>query len=261
MNFDNLMKKTLIIAKTNRRLKKIRNLNKKRDKLSDLTDRCNNREALSLTEKKEIFSLTISIAQFIRALNRRAEKNHNRRMNEITSVMNAMILAMKIESTQLFMNQHYNSNSTKSTIQQENNANVRVSNVTTNQCMYYEEKNDYQCRRNCSHFQNVVRIDRIHLDDDYRIHAKLLETSESSMRMQYDLTQKKCVERQTSSISRSFVVSIEMRIVRVEDLELESLITNDELSENEDAKDLKIEITKSILVESVRIEETKVDNN
>jgi hypothetical protein len=183
INFDNLMKKTLIIAKANHRLKEIRNLNKKRDKLSDLTDRCDNREALSLTEKKEIFSLTISIAQSIRALNRRAEKNHNRRMNEITSVMNAMTLAMRVESTQSFMSQHYNSNSTKFTIQQENNANVRISNVTTNQCMYCEEKNDHQRRRDCSHFQNIVRIDRIHLDDDYRIHAKSFETSESSMRM------------------------------------------------------------------------------
>jgi hypothetical protein len=261
MNFDNLMKKTLIIAKANRRLKEIRNLNKKKDKLSDLTDRCDNREALSLTKKKEIFSLTISIAQSIRALNRRAEKNHNRRMNEITSVMNAMILAMRIESTQSFISQRYNSNSTKSTIQQENNANVRISNVTTNQCMYCEEKNDHQRRRDCSHFQSVVRINHIHLDDDYRIHAESLETSESSMRMQYDLTQKKCVERQTSSISRSSVVSIEVRIVRVENLEFESLITNDELSENEDAKDLKIEITKSILIESVRIEETKANNS
>jgi hypothetical protein len=116
MNFDNLMKKTLIIAKANRRLKEIRNLNKKKDKLSDLIDRCDNKEALSLTEKKEIFSLIVSIAQFIRALDRRAEKNHNRRMNEITSVMNAMILVMKVESTQSFMSQRYNSNSTKSTI-------------------------------------------------------------------------------------------------------------------------------------------------
>jgi hypothetical protein len=255
------MKKTLIIAKANCRLKEIRNLNKKRDKLSDLTDRCDNREALSLTEKKEIFSLTISIAQFIRALNRRAEKNHNRRMNEITSVMNVMTLAMKVESTQSFMSQRYNSNSTKFTIQQENNANVRVSNVTTNQCMYCEEKNDHQRRRNCSHFQNVVRIDRIHLDDDYRIHAKSLETSESSMRMQYDFTQKKCVERQISLVSRSYTVSTEMRTVRMRDLELESLTTNDELSENEDAKDLKIEITKSTLIESIRAEETKTDNN
>jgi hypothetical protein len=41
-----------------------------------------------------------------------------------------------------------------------------------------------------------------------------------------------------------------VQTVRVENLELESLITNDELSENEDAKDLKIEITKSTLVES-----------
>jgi uncharacterized protein YlaN (UPF0358 family) len=81
------------------------------------------------------------------------------------------------------MSQRYNSNSTKSTIQQENNANVRINNVTINQCMYYEEKNDHQRRRNYSHFQNVVRIDRIHLDDDYRIHAKSLETSESSMKM------------------------------------------------------------------------------
>jgi hypothetical protein len=70
-------------------------------------------------------------------------KNHNRRMNEITNVMNAIILAMRIESTQLFIRQRYNSNSTKSTIQQENNANVRVNNVTTNQCMYCEEKNDH----------------------------------------------------------------------------------------------------------------------
>jgi hypothetical protein len=103
MNFDNLMKKTLIITKANRKLKEIRNLNKKKDKLSNLTDRCDNKEALSLTEKKEIFSLTISIAQFIRALNRRAEKNHNRRMNEITNVMNAMTLVMRVELTQLFM--------------------------------------------------------------------------------------------------------------------------------------------------------------
>jgi phosphoenolpyruvate carboxylase len=116
MNFNNLMKKTLIIAKTNRRLKEIRNLNKKRDKLSDLTDKCDNKEALNLIKKKEIFSLIISIAQSIRALNRRAEKNHNRRMNEITNVMNVMILAMKVESTQSFMSQRYNSNSTKSTI-------------------------------------------------------------------------------------------------------------------------------------------------
>jgi hypothetical protein len=261
INFDNLMKKTLIIAKANRRLKEIRNLNKKKDKLSDLTDRCDNKEALSLTEKKEIFSLTISIAQSIRALNRRAKKNHNRRMNKITNVMNAMTLAIRVESTQSFMSQRYNSNSTKSTIQQEDNANVRVSNVTTNQCMYYEEKNNHQRRRDCSHFQSVVRIDRIYLNDNYRIHAESLETSESSMRMQYDLTQKKCVERQTNSISRSSVVSIEVRTVRVEDLELESLITNDELFENEDAKDLKIEITKSTLVESIRIKETKANNS
>jgi chromatin segregation and condensation protein Rec8/ScpA/Scc1 (kleisin family) len=111
------MKKTLIIAKANRRLKEIRNLNKKRDKLSDLTDRCDNKKALSLTKKKKVFNLTISIAQFIRALNRRAEKNHNRRMNEITNVINAMILVMRVESTQLFMSQRYNSNLTKSTVQ------------------------------------------------------------------------------------------------------------------------------------------------
>jgi hypothetical protein len=49
--------------------------------------------------------------------------------------------------------------------------------------MYYEEKNDHQRRKDCSHFQNVVRIDRIHLNDDYHIHAKSLETCESSMRM------------------------------------------------------------------------------
>jgi hypothetical protein len=79
--------------------------------------------------------------------------------------------------------------------------------------------------------------------------------------MQYNLTQKKCVERQINSVLRLFVVSIEMRIVRVRNLKLESLITNDELSENEDAKDLKIEITKSTLVKSIKIEETKTDNN
>jgi hypothetical protein len=117
MNFDNLMKKTLIITKANRKLKKIRNLNVKKDKLSDLTDKCDNRKALNLTEKKEIFSLIISIAQFIRALNRRTEKNYNRRINEITNVMNVMTLAIKVESTQSFMSQRYNSNSTKSIIQ------------------------------------------------------------------------------------------------------------------------------------------------
>jgi biopolymer transport protein ExbB/TolQ len=132
MNFNNLMKKTLIIAKANRRLKEIRNLNKKKDKLSDLIDKCDNKEAFNLTEKKQIFNLTTSVAQSIRALNRRAEKNYNRRINKITNVMNAMILVMRIESTQLFMSQRYNSNSTKFTIQQENNANVRVSNMTTN---------------------------------------------------------------------------------------------------------------------------------
>jgi hypothetical protein len=79
--------------------------------------------------------------------------------------------------------------------------------------------------------------------------------------MQYDFTQKKCVQQQINSISRSSVVSIEMRIVRVEDLKLESLTTNDELSENEDVKDMKIEITKNILIKSIRIEETKTDNN
>jgi hypothetical protein len=73
-------------------------------------------------------------------------------MNEITNVMNAMILIMKVESTQSFMNQRYNSNSIKFIIQQEDNANVRMNNVTTNQCMYYEEKNDHQRRRNFSHF-------------------------------------------------------------------------------------------------------------
>jgi hypothetical protein len=132
MNFDNLMKKTLIIAKTNRRLKEIRNLNKKWDKLSDLTDKCDNRKALNLIEKKKVFSSIISIVQSIRALNRRAKKNHNRRMNEIINVMNAITLIIRIESTQSFMNQRYNSNSTKFIIQQENNANVRISNVTTN---------------------------------------------------------------------------------------------------------------------------------
>jgi hypothetical protein len=132
MNFDNLMKKTLIIAKANRRLKEIQNLNKKKDKLSDLTNRCDNKEAFNLTKKKKIFSLIILIAQSIRTLNRRAEKNHNCCMNEITSVINAMILVMRIESTQSFISQRYNLNSTKSTIQQENNANVRISNVTTN---------------------------------------------------------------------------------------------------------------------------------
>jgi hypothetical protein len=124
MNFYNLMKKTLIIAKVNCRLKEIRNLNKKKNKLSDLTNKCDNKEVLNLIEKKEIFNLIISIAQSIRALNRRAEKNHNRRMNEITNVMNAMILVIKVESTQSFMSQRYNSNSTKFTIQQEDNANV-----------------------------------------------------------------------------------------------------------------------------------------
>jgi hypothetical protein len=100
MNFNNLMKKTLIIAKANRRLKEIRNLNKKKDKLSNLTNKCNNSKALSLTEKKEIFSLILSVAQSIQALNRRAEKNYNRRMNEITNVMNAMILIIRVELTQ-----------------------------------------------------------------------------------------------------------------------------------------------------------------
>jgi hypothetical protein len=60
---------------------------------------------------------------------------------------------------------------------------------------------------------------------------------------------------------RSSVVSIEVRIVRVEDLELESLTTNDELFENEDAKDLKIEITENILIESIKAEKTKADNS
>jgi hypothetical protein len=127
--------------------------------------------------------------------------------------------------------------------------------------MYYEEKNDHQRRRDCSHFQSIVRIDRIYLNDDYCIHVESLKTSESSMRMQYNLTQKKCVERQTSSVSRLSVVSIEVRTVRVEDLEFESLITNDELSEDEDAKDLKIEITESILIKSIRTKETKTNNS
>jgi hypothetical protein len=52
-----------------------------------------------------------------------------------------------------------------------------------------------------------------------------------------------------------------VRTVRVKDLKLELLTTDDELSENEDAKDLKIEITKNTLIESIRIEETKVDNS
>jgi phosphoenolpyruvate carboxylase len=98
-----LIKKTLIIAKVNRRLKEIRNLNKKKDKLSDFIDKCNNRKTLNLTKKKEIFSLITSIAQSIRALNRRAKKNHNRRMNEITNVMNVIILIMRIKLTQSFI--------------------------------------------------------------------------------------------------------------------------------------------------------------
>jgi hypothetical protein len=133
--------------------------------------------------------------------------------------------------------------------------------VTANQCMYCEKKNDYQRRKDCSHFQNVIRIDRIHLDNDYYIHVESLKIFKSSIRMQYNLTQKKCVERQISSVSRLSVVSIEMQIVQVEDLELESLITNDELFENEDAKDLKIEITKNILIESIRTKKTKANNN
>jgi hypothetical protein len=52
-----------------------------------------------------------------------------------------------------------------------------------------------------------------------------------------------------------------VRIVRVEDLKLESLTTNDELSENENTKDLKIEITKNTLIESIRTKETKANNN
>jgi hypothetical protein len=52
-----------------------------------------------------------------------------------------------------------------------------------------------------------------------------------------------------------------MQIIRVENLKLESLTTDDELFENEDAKDLKIEITKSILVKSIKTEETKADNS
>jgi hypothetical protein len=52
-----------------------------------------------------------------------------------------------------------------------------------------------------------------------------------------------------------------VRIVRVEDLELESLTMNNELSKNKDAKDLKIEITKSILIESVKAEKTKANNS
>jgi hypothetical protein len=63
-------------------------------------------------------------------------------------------------------------------------------------------------------------------------------------------------------MSRSSVVSIEVRIVQIKNLELESLITNNELFENdEDEKNVKIEITKSILVELVRIEKTKANNN
>jgi hypothetical protein len=54
--------------------------------------------------------------------------------------------------------------------------------------MYYEEKNNYQHRKDCLHFQNVIRIDRIHLNDDYRIYVESLETSESSIKMQYNLT-------------------------------------------------------------------------
>jgi hypothetical protein len=52
-----------------------------------------------------------------------------------------------------------------------------------------------------------------------------------------------------------------MRIIKIKNLELESLTTNDELSENEDAKDRKIEITKNILIKSIRIEETKTNNS
>jgi hypothetical protein len=52
-----------------------------------------------------------------------------------------------------------------------------------------------------------------------------------------------------------------MRIIRVKDLELESLTTNNEILKNEDAKDLKIEITKSTLVELVETKKTKVNNN
>jgi hypothetical protein len=103
----------------------------------------------------------------------------------------------------------------------------------------------------------VIRIDRIHLNDDYCIYVELLEIFESSIKMQYNLTQKKYVERQISLVSRLFVVSIKVRTIRVEDLKLESLTTNNELFENENAKDLKIEITKNILIESIRVEKRK----
>jgi hypothetical protein len=50
------------------------------------------------------------------------------------------------------MSQRYNLNSTKFITQQENNANVRISNVTANSYMYFEKKNDYQRHKNCSSF-------------------------------------------------------------------------------------------------------------
>ena len=51
MNFNKLMKNALINVKTQRKLKEIRDTDKKDDKLNELIDRCDNRENMHLETK------------------------------------------------------------------------------------------------------------------------------------------------------------------------------------------------------------------
>ena len=93
MNFNKLMKNALINVKTQRKLKKIRNTDKKSDKLNELINRCDDRENMHL-ETKNSYRLNYFNVD-IQSLNRKREADYHKNLKKMIKTLDAMTLTVR----------------------------------------------------------------------------------------------------------------------------------------------------------------------
>ena len=93
MNFNKLVKSALVNVKSQRKLKEIRDTDKKDDKLNELIDKCDNRENMHLKTKNSYRLNYFNID--IQSLNRKREADYHKNLKKMIKTLDVMILTMR----------------------------------------------------------------------------------------------------------------------------------------------------------------------
>ena len=238
LDFKLLVDRALLMAKTARKLKEIRNTGKKGERLSELIQQCDDSETHVL-EHKDPYRLGASHVEIL-AMDRRREVEHNRRMDEVTKQMEAMALAMRA----VVPTSSPVSPGAQSTSQTGYPSRQRVS---SDQCLYCESSS-HNRRKDCEAFIGDVRSGRIHLNQEYKICLGPPDPNATPIVMRNNMSQQENVK---VAIADRQSGQINVRTVRVGDWEPDELSTDEEDGEE---SDFEVEISPSILVQSARTE-------